>query len=178
LKEKNLSWFGTLINPSSGDDSAPLLSVSKKPYRDLILANTISVFDFRIYLLSRQCELLAQRGRINDICRKVAAFLGAFGRRLRDLEVGPMVKHEYNIETLNLTQKTLAPFFLQSWIYSSALSVVGQCNEWASGFDITGPKLNTFNAAKGELLELARNQVNACYWHSKLYLTGIFVSWT
>lgn len=87
LKERNLSWFGTLINPVSGDDSSPLLSVSKKAYRDLILANTISVFDFRIYLLSRQCELLAQRGRINEISRKAAAFLGAFGRRLRDVEV-------------------------------------------------------------------------------------------
>lgn len=95
LKEKNLSWFGTLISPGSGDDSAPLLSVSKKPYRDLILANTISVFDFRIYLLSRQCELLARRGRINEICRKVAAFLGAFGRRLREVEVNAMVKVEY-----------------------------------------------------------------------------------
>ncbi|KAG5639493.1 hypothetical protein H0H81_000633 [Sphagnurus paluster] len=142
LKEKNLSWFGTLINPVSGDDSAPLLSVTRKSYRDLILANTISVFDFRIYLLSRQCELLAHRGRINEISRKAAAFLGGFGRRLRDVET------------------TLPPFFIESWIYSSALSVVEYCDRWASGFQIAGPKLNTFNAAKGELLELARTQLD------------------
>ncbi|KAF9466293.1 trafficking protein particle complex subunit 10 [Collybia nuda] len=142
LKEKNLSWFGTLINPSDGDDSSPLLSVSKKPYRDLILANTISIFDLRIYLLSRQCQLLAQKGRMNEICRKAAAFLGAFGRRLRDVE------------------KNLAPFFLQSWTYSSALSVVSQCDQWASTLDMTGSRLNAFNAAKGELLELARNQLD------------------
>ncbi|KAF5386686.1 hypothetical protein D9615_001912 [Tricholomella constricta] len=142
LKEKNLSWFGTLINPMGGDDSAPLLSVTKKSYRDLILANTISIFDFRIYLLSRQCELLAQRGRINEISRKAAAFLAAFGRRLRDIEA------------------TLPQFFVESWIYSSALSVVGYCDNWASGFSIAGAKLNSFNAAKGELLELARTQLD------------------
>lgn len=87
MKEKNLSWFGTLIIPAENDDSAPLLSASKKPYRDMILANTISIFDFRIYLLSRQCELLSKMGRITEVCRKVGAFLGAFGRRLREIEV-------------------------------------------------------------------------------------------
>jgi trafficking protein particle complex subunit 10 len=87
LREKNLSWFGTLISPSPKDDSAHLLSITKKPYRDLIIANTISVFDFRIYLLARQCALLAKIGRINDVGRKASAFLGAFGRRLRDTEV-------------------------------------------------------------------------------------------
>ena len=59
LKEKNMSWFGSFISLTPGDDSAPLLSQTKKPYRDLILANTISVFDLRIYLLLRQCQLLA-----------------------------------------------------------------------------------------------------------------------
>ncbi|KAG6825950.1 hypothetical protein H0H92_001746 [Tricholoma furcatifolium] len=142
LKEENLSWFGTLITPVSGDDSAPLLSVTRKAYRDLILANTITIFDFRIYLLSRQCELLAQRGRIGEISRKAAAFMGAFGRRLKDVE------------------SMLPSFFVESWIYSSALSVVEYCDNWASRFSITGPKLNSFNAAKGELLDLARTQLD------------------
>ncbi|KAG5354260.1 hypothetical protein C0989_003777 [Termitomyces sp. Mn162] len=142
LKEENLSWFGTLITPVSGDDSAPLLSMKRKAYRDFILANTISVFDFRIYLLSRQCELLAQRGRLNEISKKVAAFLGGFGRRLRDME------------------DTLPPFFIESWIYSSALSAVEYCDNWASRFSITGTQLNSFNAAKGELLDLARTQLD------------------
>ncbi|KAG6865627.1 hypothetical protein C0991_000914 [Blastosporella zonata] len=108
----------------------------------LKLANTISVFDFRIYLLSRQCELLARRGYISDISRKAAAFLGAFGRRLRDVEA------------------TLPQFFIESWIYSSALSVVEYCDNWASGFSISDSKLNSFNAAKGELLDLARTQLD------------------
>lgn len=87
LKEKNLSWFGTLITPAARDDSTPLLSPSRKPYRDLILANTISVFDFRIYLLARQCELLARMQRLPDVSRRCVSFLGAFGRRLYEVQV-------------------------------------------------------------------------------------------
>jgi hypothetical protein len=86
LKEKNLSWFGTLISPVDNDDSSPLLSISKKPYRALILANSISVFDFRIYLLACQCGLLGKMGRVNEVSEKAVAFLTRFGHQLRDVE--------------------------------------------------------------------------------------------
>lgn len=87
LKEKNLSWFGRLIDPAPNDDSLPLLSITKKPYRDMIIANTISVFDFRVYLLARQCSLLGNMGRLVEVGRKTGIFLGAFSQRLRDVEV-------------------------------------------------------------------------------------------
>lgn len=87
LREKNMSWFGTLITPMPTDDSVPLLSVTKKPYRDLILANTISVFDFRVYLLARQCALLSKIGDMEELCRKAASFLSTFARTLREVEV-------------------------------------------------------------------------------------------
>ncbi|CDO72874.1 hypothetical protein BN946_scf185002.g59 [Trametes cinnabarina] len=142
LQEKNLSWFGPLITPSSSDDSAPLLSVTKKPYRDLILANTISVFDFRVYLLARQCALLSKLGELEDICQKTVAFLTTFARTLREVE------------------DTLPPFFIESWIYSSALSVVDQCDEWARPLELAKNQLAAFSAAKGELVELARLQLD------------------
>ncbi|KAK0503134.1 hypothetical protein EDD18DRAFT_1136499 [Armillaria luteobubalina] len=142
LREKNLSWFGTVITPGPKDDSSPLLSISKKPYRDLILANTISVFDFRTYLLTRQCELLAQYGRLPEVCRRVGAFLGAFGRRLREME------------------ETLPLHFVESWTYSSALSVVERCDSWQSGLKVDEKRLAPFYAGKGELLELARSQLD------------------
>lgn len=86
-KEKNMSWFGSLIQPDAQEDLSPLLSVSTQPYRALILANTISIFDFRIYLLGRQCQLLAKMGHLDEITSKVSYFLGAFGQRLREVEV-------------------------------------------------------------------------------------------
>ncbi|KAI0709428.1 trafficking protein particle complex subunit 10 [Earliella scabrosa] len=142
LREKNMSWFGTLITPMPTDDSVPLLSVTKKPYRDLILANTISVFDFRVYLLARQCALLSKIGDMEELCRKAASFLSTFARTLREVE------------------NTLPPFFIESWIYSSALSVVDQADEWARSLQLEKPALASFNAAKGELVELARHQLD------------------
>lgn len=56
-------------------------------------------------------------------------------------------------------QTTLPAYFVESWTYSSALSVVEQCNIWANGFKLEAPQQAAFNARKGELIELARNQV-------------------
>lgn len=86
-KEKNMTWFGTFMSPSSKDDSTPLLSLNKKAYRDLILANTITVFDFRVYVLARQCLILGMMGRVLDVCQKSSVFLALFGKRLRGTQV-------------------------------------------------------------------------------------------
>lgn len=86
-REKNMIWFGTFISPSSKDDSVPLLSLSKKAYRDLILANTITVFDLRVYMLARQCFILGMTGRVLDVCQKTSTFLSMFGQRLREAQV-------------------------------------------------------------------------------------------
>ncbi|KAH9079351.1 trafficking protein particle complex subunit 10 [Lactarius deliciosus] len=142
LREKNLSWFGTLIIPAAKDDSLPLLSVTKKPYRDLIVANTISVFDLRIYILSNQCALLGKMGKVADVCKKVAMFLVSFGRHLREVSV------------------ILPPYFIESWTYSSALSALEQADTWAGNIKLEGIALNQFNACKAELFELARNQLD------------------
>ncbi|KAH9048160.1 trafficking protein particle complex subunit 10 [Lactarius hengduanensis] len=142
LREKNLSWFGTLIIPTAKDDSLPLLSVTKKPYRDLIVANTISVFDLRIYILSNQCALLGKMGKVADVCKKVAMFLVSFGRHLREVSV------------------ILPPYFIESWTYSSALSALEQADTWAGNIKLEGIALNQFNACKAELFELARNQLD------------------
>ncbi|KAG1827035.1 trafficking protein particle complex subunit 10 [Suillus subaureus] len=142
LREKNMSWFGSLIQPVDKDDSVPLLSITKKHYRDLILANSISVFDFRIYLLARQCALLNKMGRPSEICQKVTTFLGMFGRRLREVEA------------------KLPEYFIESWIFSSALSVVDQCDMWAPATELDGIQLARFSASKGELLELAKTQLD------------------
>lgn len=95
LRDKSLTWFGTLANPSAKDDSAPLLSITRKPYRDLILANAISILDFRIYLLARQCGILNGLGRVVEVGRRVVTFLQSLGRRLRDLKVCVPVRSKW-----------------------------------------------------------------------------------
>lgn len=54
----------------------------------MILANTISVFDIRVYLLAKQLGVLGKMGRLSDAARKAALFLLTFGNRLRDFKVG------------------------------------------------------------------------------------------
>ena len=50
-------------------------------------------------------------------------------------------------------------FFIESWIYSSSLSIVQQYDTWFPvGAD--GGKLNSLFASKGELYETARRQVS------------------
>ncbi|KEP53205.1 TRAPPC10 domain protein [Rhizoctonia solani 123E] len=146
LKEKNLSWFGKLGGTTPGDDAAPLLSVTKKPYRDLILSNNISIFDFRCYLVARQCLLLAKMGAIADVANKATGFISAFSRTLRENE------------------NSLSEPFIESWIYSCALNVVDECDGWmeAGGGQesLSDAKGTSYSAAKCELLELARAQLD------------------
>ncbi|KAI7920634.1 hypothetical protein M0657_006483 [Pyricularia oryzae] len=47
--------------PDSFDHDV-LISANKKPYRELILANNVSVFDFRCYIFARQIALLFRLG--------------------------------------------------------------------------------------------------------------------
>ncbi|KUI57769.1 Trafficking protein particle complex subunit 10 [Cytospora mali] len=47
--------------PAEKFDDIPI-SVMKKPYRDLILANNVSIFDFRCYIFARQIALLLRLG--------------------------------------------------------------------------------------------------------------------
>lgn len=111
LREKNMSWFGSLIHPALNDDSMPLLSTSKKPYRDLILANTISVFDLRSYLLSRQSALLSKLRQPSEVCWKAFTLLSTFGRRLREVKVrrhidvfdSNMLIRFYSLRSLNIS---------------------------------------------------------------------------
>ncbi|KDQ16168.1 hypothetical protein BOTBODRAFT_65084 [Botryobasidium botryosum FD-172 SS1] len=141
LKENATSPFTYLGGDSPFDDSAPLLSITKKPYRDLILTNSISLFDFRIYLLARQCSVLGKMGYITRAAKKAEWFINTFSKTLRQNE------------------SSLGEYFIESWMYSAALSTVEQCQGWVTHFDLDRASLSAFNAAKGELLRLSRTQL-------------------
>lgn len=48
-------------HPNDSYDDIPI-SANKKPYRDLIVANNVSIFDFRCYIFARQIALLLRLG--------------------------------------------------------------------------------------------------------------------
>ena len=87
LKERSLSWFGRLIDPDSSTDSTSLFSLSQKPYHHLVLSNSVSVFDCRVYLLARQCDLLRRMANILEVTRRARSFLNTFPQTLRQAEV-------------------------------------------------------------------------------------------
>lgn len=136
------SWAENFGGMDPGDDSADLLNASKKPYRDLIMQNNITVFDFRTYLFGRQCQLLIRLNRPVEICHRAQAFIAGFSRSIR--------KH----------RAELCENFLESWIYSSCTNVVRECQELLLGGKESLGTFKAFDAAKAELLHYARRQVS------------------
>ncbi|PKC75818.1 hypothetical protein RhiirA1_436013 [Rhizophagus irregularis] len=142
LKDRALAWFGSFGATDPNDDSANIIDVKKKQYRDLIMQNTIPEFDFRCYLFARQCQLLGRLHKPVEICRRAQIFISTFSRAIKE--------HQANV----------GEYFLESWIFSSCMSVVNECEELAPLTSMDSPNTIAFNAAKGELLDLARKQLD------------------
>ncbi|BEI79882.1 hypothetical protein CcaverHIS002_0104110 [Cutaneotrichosporon cavernicola] len=142
-KEQNLSWFGALGGTGPRDDSLPILDTSAKPYRDMLIQSNITVFDFRIYVFARQCQLLGKIGRITEIAKRGQWFVASLARKLRE------------------ARDDLPEFFIESWTFTACMDLVARCDEWSrldrpSG-DYSG--LIAYESARSELLDVARIQV-------------------
>lgn len=59
--EESVDLQSKEANSAESFDDIPI-SVFKKPYRELILANNVSIFDFRCYIFARQIALLLRQG--------------------------------------------------------------------------------------------------------------------
>jgi hypothetical protein len=105
------------------------------------MQNTIPEFDFRCYLFARQCQLLGRLHNPVEICRRAQIFISTFGRAIK------------------MHQSNVGEQFLESWIFSSCMSVVNECEELAPLTSMDDYNIIAFNAARGELLDLARKQV-------------------
>lgn len=164
LSEGKLPFFTSVGGTTSGDDSAPLLDIDKKDYRDLILRNEISLFDFRCYLFAKRAALLGKTGRISQVMSETPFFLQSVAKMMQD--------------------ETLPAHFIESWTFSSSIDVVEQCQAWLiERGDIRAPGMNdeesrqgsmravteriadsqlsaSFHGAKAELLDLARKQLD------------------
>jgi hypothetical protein len=106
-KERNMFWLGSFIHPDfKNHDFQSLLSVTNKPYRDLILANTITIFDFRIYLLARQCRLFAKMAKYPEITTMIGFFLASLGRQLQEIEVRNQSDHFLHLVLIFAVEST------------------------------------------------------------------------
>ncbi|KAG0056417.1 hypothetical protein BGZ83_005132 [Gryganskiella cystojenkinii] len=142
LKDNALTWYGKFGGMQEGDDDANLLDLNRKPYRDLIMQNTISVFDFRTYLFGRQCNLLFRLRRPVEICHRALNFIPSFARTVRE-------------HVSNLTEN-----FLESWIYSACMCIVNECDDTVPMSTDDPHMMVLLDGAKAELLQLARQQLD------------------
>lgn len=122
------------------------LDSSKKPYREMILANNISVFDFRAYVFSRQLNLLLKaakapflQGRqdsgpvvagsddlslLAEVCDRAMEFIIMAARTLRyDIERALSEA----MEEIDDAQKTaVIDDLVSSWTYAASCQILSQ----------------------------------------------------
>ncbi|BDD59745.1 hypothetical protein MAP00_004937 [Monascus purpureus] len=123
------------------------LNSDRKPYRDMILANDISIFDFRAYLFSRQLTLLLRAARapslapkgteesqgpqrnkkkpedlmlLSEVCERATEFIAIAARTLRyDLECG--------LEGVDDSAKTdVINNLVSSWSFLATSQIISQ----------------------------------------------------
>lgn len=116
---------------------------TKKPYREMILASDISIFDFRTYVFSRQLTLLLRAARapsvvnedqdlvkkekkpenlmlLSETCERATEFIALAARTLRcDLEYGLS-------EVDNTAKAEIINNLVSSWTYAAASQILSQ----------------------------------------------------
>lgn len=135
-------WFKSVGGGDAGDDSADLFQVKRKPYRQKILDSSISIFDFRVYLFARQCQLLFRLNRPDIICTRTKHFLTTLCAVLKE------------------HQQDLVPFFVQSFVYSVCTGVVLACEEHVAAIRVDDKTMLLYDGSKAELLWYARLQLD------------------
>lgn len=109
LRDGELTFFPS-ITPTSlsqGDDNHSVLSCTAKPYRDMILQSAASLWDLKIYLLSRRLLLLSKMGRGLAIMKETMSWMG---------EMTSMVKGQ-----------DLPPHCLPAFLFSASLDILHHC---------------------------------------------------
>jgi len=126
------------------------LDASKSPFRELILANDISIYDFRLYIFSRQLNLLLRTANAPSIadqvpklqkgyskpeehflplaeaCQRALDFITSEARTLRhDLQLALEMNEPMSTEARNFRSSVISNFVL-SWMYVSSLQVLAQ----------------------------------------------------
>ena len=139
MTEQGAPWFAKFGGTEPLDDSRDILNSSAKPYRDLIIQNSISIFDFRIYLFSRQCYLLIKSGLPQQVCYRAKLFISSFSHTL----------YEYRV--------SLFPMFREVWTFAACTRVIQACDDLIAN---TGGLFKEYEALKGELMFTARLQLD------------------
>ncbi|KAJ2784414.1 hypothetical protein H4R18_001124 [Coemansia javaensis] len=145
LGAQRLSWFSKFGGGAAGDDYTDLLDVGRKAYRQQMVDNTISMFDFRMYLFGQQARLLVDMARYGELAERAQRFIGAFAQTMREPGTG------------------LGAAFVAAWVYGACQNVVEICEgaqTAATAAAAAGQQHRALAAAKAELLGTARRELD------------------
>ncbi|KAL7747021.1 hypothetical protein RI367_007634 [Sorochytrium milnesiophthora] len=151
--ELEASFFQTIHNQitsfskfgatDAGDDSIDILTdQSHKPFRQLLIQNTITVFDFRQYLHSQQVQLLQRLQRPYEIVQRTRVLIDQLARGIDE------------------NQESLFPFFKESWTYSTGVNTLAYCDDMVKSGRVEENNMEQYVAVKGDLLAIAKNQLD------------------
>ncbi|KAH6578982.1 hypothetical protein BASA61_010562 [Batrachochytrium salamandrivorans] len=151
LTEQGAPWFHKFGGVEPGDDFSDVLNLNRKPYRNMIIQNQITIFDFREYLFSRQCRLILLLQSAADVCHRTKVFAVSFAGTLREYEV------------------SLVPNFRESWLYSLCMRIVCECDVVFNVATLPEHTIQVYEALRAELIQISRLQLDHIGRKNMLY---------
>ncbi|KJE94103.1 hypothetical protein CAOG_08823 [Capsaspora owczarzaki ATCC 30864] len=100
-----ISWMEHFGGDQPNDDSASIFDPYRKPYRDLIQQNAVTMFDFRVYLFAKIASFLRRLERSLEVTRRAYGFITELAYT--------MSLHSH-----------LSSAWISSWVFSSCLETL------------------------------------------------------
>ncbi|KAK6095308.1 hypothetical protein MT418_004749 [Batrachochytrium dendrobatidis] len=157
LNEQGAPWFHKFGGVETGDDYIDIFSLDRKPYRDLIIQNQITIFDFREYLFGRQCCLILLLESPADVCQRTKTFAVTFSKTLTDYKV------------------SLPRNFKESWIYSLCMQTVRKCDAVFNVLTMPEAIAQVYESLRAELLQMSKFQLDRIGIRIKMCENPLFV---
>jgi hypothetical protein len=129
----------------TGDDNF-VLDCNRKNYRELINNNTITIFDLKAYLFTRQLNLLLKLKSVEEVMNRSNKFMIEFGKQIEQNR-----KSQSEAKESNLT-------FRLSWSYSISIRIIKETDKIIR--EVKGAEFLTYEIKRAELLIFARRQLD------------------
>ncbi|KAA1105676.1 hypothetical protein PGT21_015276 [Puccinia graminis f. sp. tritici] len=135
-------WHDKICGKSSSQYSRLALKTdASKEYLEVVKAGKMSIFDLRIYVFSKQINLLGRLSRLDEAIKRASVFISAFAAFLRSHE------HKWPAN------------YIESWVYCACNELVEWCEERITPGNKDTTTLDSLRCC-AQLLELAHSQLD------------------
>ena len=141
IKTTGISWFTTNGATFLSDDYNTL-NPTKMDYRNLILKNMITLFDFHTFSFIRILQFFKLKSDYNNIAKRGIKWIEFMTNFLKEFEIS-LIKN-----------------FIPSWIYSTCMSLIQICDEILITIEkFDSSSLSSYYLVKCQLFMIAKVQV-------------------